>query len=751
MGLKLLMAIVLVSSAFSASSVEENENVVSFLTLAPYPGRVDPGWKGGPGVIPAVRLAVDKINNSTDVLPGYRVNLIEAESGCQNQPQTAFSFVANFYKKFSPDVVGIIGPACSESALLLGTLGARNNISLIQISPSATSPLLREISKYRNTYRTLSTTLQHLEAVTKLIAYNRWEEVALLHDSTRVYFRTTTELFLKHHSDVVGYHSEIYSGFYPLGSVETKYKVIIVIAGNDVIREALCLAYHHSPQILFPIYQWIIVDKSKDAYRRSVKFTYRGQPYNCSQEIMEQALEGIIFTRYNNIILHYHQFEDDKVTDVGLTHNEYNTSYTDYLEDHLKELKSQGRDARYDPDATDFALSYYDSTWALALALNASLNRIELSSYTYGQPETTKIIKEALNSLEFMGLMGPIHFDNNTQESTTPIILQQCSNGSVLFIGRYSKNKLHNISTDARFVTGRFHRRVVGVHRIATGVVLVLTAILAFSLVILHILFILYHNHKSIKAASFALSHFMFSGCYLILLQALLTALVFSYDWETHSKKEYHLREIILGVSCNTFEWLNNIGISLVMGTLCGKLWRLYRIFNHFNTKRFLISDRSLAVFISIIMSVIVTYLTVWNVFDPLLIVFEQQGIVYDTDSGEPIIIERGFCRCKYLSIWIYFSLLVWLLLGAAVVVLSSMNRRISRTYFKTAKSANLMVYLTAFACFLAVGLGYVFESLDIHYKYVSLETSLLSIVCTICLFQFSPPVYRVFNKRRFL
>ena len=106
-----------------------------------------PNWKAGPSVIPAVRLAVDRINNRTDILQGYKILLLEGNSGCQNEPTSAYRFVSNIFydgafPRTFPNVVGVIGPGCSESAVLLGTLGARNDVSLIQISPAATSPLL---------------------------------------------------------------------------------------------------------------------------------------------------------------------------------------------------------------------------------------------------------------------------------------------------------------------------------------------------------------------------------------------------------------------------------------------------------------------------------------------------------------------------------------------------------------------------------------------------------------------------------
>ena len=117
----------------SKSIVTSDRGTVGFLVLAPYAdvGQADPNWKGGPGVIPAARLAVDRINNRTDILHGYTIKLLEGDSGCQHESKSAYSFVSNIFsdarrRSSAGRVVGVIGP---ESAILYWVLWGPETVS----------------------------------------------------------------------------------------------------------------------------------------------------------------------------------------------------------------------------------------------------------------------------------------------------------------------------------------------------------------------------------------------------------------------------------------------------------------------------------------------------------------------------------------------------------------------------------------------------------------------------------------------
>jgi gamma-aminobutyric acid type B receptor len=421
---------------------------IAILALAPYASELEElDWKAGPALIPAVRLAVDRINNRTDLLPGYDVQLLEGKSGCQQDSESTFSFVSHiFHSATSTNVVGVIGPACSGSAIFVGKLGARDSISLIQISPTATSPLLTDTDKYLNTFRMLSPSQSHVAAVTELVRYTKWENIALLHNNLYSHLNVLADEVVNNFPSKVGFISEIY---YPLECIAERFKVIVLLAGTKHSREVLCLAYHRHPQVIYPIYQWIVVDNLN--LLSSVQFTYRERFYNCTRDMMARAIEGLIFTSYP---LHDAREDKQETTDVDLTVEQYQHLYRGYRDKHVEELAKLQREVDY--NAEEYSVSYYDATWALVLALNASLDKLSLSSlteYGYGQPKTTRIIRQQLSQLVFEGMMS-------FRQIITPNHFLELANSP---IGIFRGDELQVFENRAKFVEDSFYRKFVRV------------------------------------------------------------------------------------------------------------------------------------------------------------------------------------------------------------------------------------------------------------------------------------------------
>ena len=74
----------------------DDTKTLYILTVQPYSSEVPslmPSWSGGTRLFPAMYLAVEMINNRSDVLSGYSLDLINADGGCDFPNNARVSFV----------------------------------------------------------------------------------------------------------------------------------------------------------------------------------------------------------------------------------------------------------------------------------------------------------------------------------------------------------------------------------------------------------------------------------------------------------------------------------------------------------------------------------------------------------------------------------------------------------------------------------------------------------------------------------
>ena len=727
------------------------------VVLGPYPDNdtddiFQPDWDGGPALIPAVRLAVDKINNRTDILSGYRLRLLEGDSGCDIKSKTAVSLVRNVFRSTRSagcPVVGIVGPGCTGAATFIGTIVARNNTSLLQISPSATSPLLTNSSTYPNTFRVLSSSLEYVSVYIELIKHNGWDTVAALYDADRQYFLST----FKHFRDVmesisnIGYSSPVSDNEIPLSDIYAEYRVVFAFVGGSLARKLLCLAYHFQPSLIYPAHQWIFHDRTEEQLLQNVSFSLGGTHYNCSEQQMIVATKGVILNVY--------RFKRDNVdtkTDVDLTLYNFYESYEDYLSEHLSELDPTRN--QYSQTAEDYAPVYYDATWAMALSLNRSasdlarLENITLSDYSYGIPQATAIIKHHLSELQFEGISGRIIFRNETRDSATIIDIYQLKdahpvNSSSVLIGYYNGSEL-NMSDSAEFISDSFDMVIVTAHPAFTIVFSIIVIVTTGCVMALQFLYVRHRNSSFIKASSPHLSHLIFSGCYLLLVLAFMIVII-SSKWLAvvfdHQSRHYL---IVQGVVCNVGGLCNNIGLTLIVGTLCVQQWRLYRIFNRFQVKHYFLSNKYLVCFVVCLVVFNLTVMGVWISTDPQLPIIQMKDVSYSPDGLEqPVIPIDISCHSKRVTWYGLISTGINVVVSLCLVTLSILNRHIQKKEFNTASGVNVYVYVTTPMTALVSTMGFLFQERNINVQYVLLlwELSSLVVVFIVCVFLFLPRI----------
>ena len=758
----LLMLTALFEASFSERYTTDTEpytprydsrQVLYVLVTGPYPDPLDNGWDSGISLIPAVRLAFNQINNRTDILHDYKLQAIEDDSGCAVRTKAVNSFVSHVYYS-KKQIVGIIGPACSGPALALAPLLSRADVSLIQIAPTATSPLIEALD-YNTTFTMVAPALRFINSFIALMKHNNWTKVVTLYDDSRDVFRSTNSKLLERFNSIesidVAYTSNVFDGlqasYFPLDRViRSRVRVVLLLMETSTAKKILCLAFHLN--MLYPNYQWVFSQRNTKSELEMplTPFHYRGIQYNCSQEMLATALNGAVLNLYK-----LDQDDDTLLSPSNITYKEYRYLYNEEFWKHLKEPKIQRILAQSTKDVMSYLPSgnlenaYYDAAWVLGMALertsSAAVNGgLNLSQYSYGEPEATQSLADNLQRIEFEGATGQIKFGLSKSIPTTIVISQLWNNPDSSLIetvvAYYSKNKLQFLEhSNYSFIRDTFHQSPIRIH-LALGIfVIVVAGAVAILTALLQITFIVWHDKTSIKATSPNISHLIFSGCYLFALATFLFSIQQSFELESA------LMELFYSILCNTIMWCLFLGYSLIFGTVFVKVWRMYKLFKHFKNSRpgVYLTDNALTLAVVSLLVIDTVICLIWNIVYPWLIV--RTDSYNGLKAGVPTIFISLSCECTnmyYLvgAVAVYKGTIAILLL-----VFSILNRKIRRKNFSHTRKVNILVY----SIILLIGGGFPMYFLllntNIYLSFVVL-CAILMLTAVMCfLMLFIPPV----------
>ena len=723
--------------AEASNSVQNNGNeTIYLLTVGPFPdpqGRqgFEPSWIGGPAMIAAARIARNHINERSDILPGYHLELLEENSGCSIVSEYAIS-LAKHTSTDKRKVAGIIGPVCSDSTKLLAPVIANEKITIIQIS-AATSPALVNVA-YNTTLRTISSSLIYAKAFIALMRHNYWRRVAALYDGERTHFQISFSEFIAkvEEDDIlsVEYESPLYEHFLPIEEIRRRQiRIIFAFVPSGTAAQLMCLAYHMG--YTYPTYQWIFHDRPISSFVKTIEVTHNNKMYKCSKRTMEEAITGIIL---NNYILKSLD-ANEKSLPVNVSYKEYDAQYDKFYEEVLKERKLNESDVS--ASGPNWAGVYYDATWAMALALNNSIPEfaekgLSLTDYTFGQKENTDIILRKLMEVDFKGVSaGKVNFQADSRDSFSVLKVSQvkcstknCSDLEEIQVGTFHVNLTVNDSK--AFINDTFGNHLVTVHIAIGSLVLLLTAAILIVMVMMQLTNVVYYNFKPIKATSPNFSHLMFSGCYLLLLSVIFFV----------TKEVFDINPIAYGVMCNLFTLCICLGFTLVFGTVCAKIWRMYRIFHHFRSERAggAISDNSLIIFVMLLLFLDLVLGVTWMLFDPWLRHSTSDFV------GDEVRVTAT-CHCEYLLQWVLATVAYKGILVVVVLFLAILNRNIHRKEFQHTKKVSMFVYVEAMLAGIILPVYQIMVKIDPNGSFAAMVFFLLATVCCCVVCIFLPPI----------
>ena len=715
-----LFSLLLLNVIGCHGDVAPKSETLYLLSLLSYPDPsgdplLGPVLTNGMDIIPGAKLAVQEINNRTDILTNYKLGLIIADDGCNSSIKSIISLINNLYYE-GKHIVGIIGPECPDSTKAVASLTKHSEIALINVHVGS-APELCDRSLYPYTLGIIPSTSNDIDTVVALFVRNSWTRAAVLYSRDWLPYYNSFRLFEKkiHGKAELSFVSPANPDYLPLEELKSTFvRVIVSFLRGDTLGRALCVAYRMG--MTYPNYQWLLLG----GYTKVPEpFEYKKTKYSCNETDEDKALNQAL----QFLSVGYQLYDATRYTQLDMNYV-YNMTCAEYYK----------------------CSAIFDAVWAYAVALNNSIDALgeiglSLSNCTFGKEKCTKVIQHQMYGLNFSGVVGnTIRFD--------PL------NGYISSAITYVFNVNWEIVANYTISDGFKFYPEPGVVFVATGfevihilvslplaVVIIVVDVIGVLLVLgIHVMNTVYRNHKAIKASSSRLNHFAYIGCYLILLATLLYTINETFPVSMLSKS----------ILCNVFPWSLTIGLTLVFGSVTAKTWRLHHIFksshNFRNGYNAVMSDSMLAVLIGILLVTVAGVCTAWTVYDPY-IQNSTTNFLHSEDNFTVIVKE--FCSCRYPVKWIA-STIVFVSIFIAILVyfaITTLSRAKKKKEFHT-RSILVLAYLLTLTTVVG-GVIYwiaVIVGAGVNTSY-GILASLLTVMVYLCIALFlAPPILPVIN-----
>jgi len=553
-----------------------------------------PKWDRGLEILPAAQLAANMINRDPSILPGHHLELIQVDTGTcipSFDSKALINFVHQITLK-DRNIVGVVGLFCSSVAQLILPLAGHTEFSLLQISGSA-SPVLRNQEKYPYLWHMVPSSAAYGEAVCGMMGAFGWTNIAVIGGTDGLYYYTAS-VFTQACSQV-GNPSRLVNTTLLIsdGMVlsvlknlrQSRKRIVFASVGVREAAEMICLA--HQEGFVWPNYTWIFIDHYfEDLLCYNV----------CESDILRSALERVYF-------VHFRFNFSDLDTQANTTNS--------------------------------YAYVMYDSILAFALALNATLDHMQVMNLTVEYSDIADMIEGEMMMLSFAGALGHIEFDSN-REWQTKVDIFQVKNGSAIQVGRYDPISAETILENVSHIDDVLSHGILRIYKhsplpvavlllTVSGVCIILTTVIL-------ILFVYYRKAEEIKATSLNLSLLMFLGCYLLFVSTLF----------------YTVSDVIVNHSpffCNFVIWCTGLGTNFVFGTLLVKMLRVYRIFSYFGKMGKQWSDGVLCAVVFSAVGTEALILILWSVVDLYTI---RDVEIFQATASPPYYEVVQFCYSEY-------------------------------------------------------------------------------------------------------
>ena len=682
-----------VTSCPNTSATSETKSIY-LLTLVSVPDDL--------GALSGACIAQDEINNRTDILSGYHIELIVDTIEKCSLAVTGGGLSSLVKYTVNPPchpVVAVNGLGCSSHTSVLSPVAGHGGFDLIQLTASNSPIFQTRNNHFPHLWQFLGSASIYSDTILAIMDQYNWNRIGVVFDrnsvsSSEIVYDLYHKIQASPRKKIEFYVNMRETDDFYLDAAISNIKnrqISILVSLLNLKQSAALLARTVDENLVYPDYTWLHVDR------------------------LPQSLGVTPGHFYLHIQTHL------EANDTVLVSGETFASFKAKHNEDIKLIKQQYND--YNFSSSVFASHWYDQVWAIALAVNNSVpllasRNLSIDYYSIGQPEITNTIEEKMAYLSFQGAGGWVKFNNFRSVSTSVEVYWLAEDGTGKLVGLFDPHHISHFFVLIDKNDLPKDRPPSMIFTISLPVAIFLYLINGIAIVIVSIqliLYMYYFNHKVIKPTSPHLNSLVFVGCFFLCLAALLIT-VFGHSLPS-----------LLGqsISFNLSFLLEVNGHCLILVTIFIKLLRVYRIFLCVERQNIGKFWKNAPLFV-----IAVTFSLVPNVF---------VGVYF----GIRTILALSVC-IGFIGIFIYLFLFLNLFLAIR-------TRKIRYKEFKETKTVTFFIALMIITFTVAVPLAVLYIARGKHSASYVVRVTMGLAVAIICqLILITPKLLQIFFEKHF-
>uniref|UniRef100_A0AAX7VES1 G-protein coupled receptors family 3 profile domain-containing protein n=1 Tax=Astatotilapia calliptera TaxID=8154 RepID=A0AAX7VES1_ASTCA len=679
------------------------------------------GWPGGQACMPSAQMALDLVNNRSDILPDYELELIHYDSMCD--PGEATKLLYDLL--YTEPIKIVLMPGCSGVSTLVAEAARMWN--LIVLSYGSSSPALSNRQRFPTFFRTHPSATLHNPTRVQLFKKWKWTRIATIQQTTEVFTSTLDDL--EQRVKEAGIEISVRQSFLTDPAVAVKNlkrqdaRIIVGLFYETEARKVFCEVFKE--KLYGKKHVWFLIGWYADNW-----FKIKDPAINCTVENMTEAVEGHVTTE---IVM----LNPETVRGVS------NMTSQEFLAALMSRLGGKNPEETGGFQEAPLA---YDAVWALALALNKTVAPLKakgrrLEDFNYNNHDITSEIYRALNTSSFEGVSGQVVFDAQGSRMAMTLI-EQLQGGSYKKIGYYdsSQGNLSWFGNDVWIGAGPPADRTVVIdeYRYLSQKLFAAVSVFAGLGILLGIVCLTFNiyngNVRYIQNSQPYLNNMTAVGCMMAL------AAVFPLGIDGH-----HVQKSQFPVVCQFRLWLLGLGFSLAYGSMFTKIWWVHTLFTKKDEKKEKkkqsgkqhLEPWKLYATVGVLLAIDFLSLMIWQIVDPLHITkekFTKEAPKEDLDVLIQPLLEH--CSSKKMNTWLgvvygYKGLL--LLLG---IFLAYETKSVSTEKINDHRAVGMAIYNVAVLCLITAPVTMILSSQqDASFAFASLAIVFSAYITLVVLF----------------